>query len=78
MARQSLKLQKFITDQVADTFGHVQWPSIFCTPAHPHIHTHKHLRHWKTGLVSSRVSLTTWGEGASLFLPIFNEYLTNI
>ena len=26
------------------------------------------LRHWNTGLVSSRVSLTSWGEGASLAL----------
>ena len=26
------------------------------------------LRHWNTGLVSSRASLTSWGEGASLDL----------
>ena len=26
------------------------------------------LRHWNTGLVSSRVSLISWGEGASLVL----------
>ena len=26
------------------------------------------LRHWNTGLVSSRASLTSWGEGASLAL----------
>ena len=49
MAGQSLKLQKFITDQVANTFGHVEWPSIFFTPAHPphtYTQTPKTLKNW--------------------------------
>ena len=35
MTGQSLKLGKFITDQVANTFGLVWWPSVILTPALP-------------------------------------------
>ena len=33
MTWQSLKLGKFMTDQVANMLGHVQYPSIISTPA---------------------------------------------
>ena len=29
---QSLKLGKIMTDRVANTFGHVRWPSVISTP----------------------------------------------
>ena len=32
MTRQSLKLGKFMTYQVTNMFGHVQWPSVILTP----------------------------------------------
>ena len=32
MTGQRLKLGKFMTDQVANTFGHVWWPSVISTP----------------------------------------------
>ena len=32
MTEQSVKLRKFITDQVANTFGHVRWPGVISTP----------------------------------------------
>ena len=32
MTGQSLKLGKFMTDQVVNMFGHVQWLSIILTP----------------------------------------------
>ena len=32
MTGQSLKLGKFMTDQVANTFGHVRWPGVISTP----------------------------------------------
>ena len=32
MTGQSLKLGKFMADQVANTFGHVRWLSIISTP----------------------------------------------
>ena len=33
MTGQSLKLGKFMTDQVANMFSHVQWPSVISIPA---------------------------------------------
>ena len=35
MTWQSLKLEKFMTNQVANKFSHVQWPSIISTPEWP-------------------------------------------
>ena len=32
MTGQSLKLGKFMTDQVANMFGRVRWPSVISTP----------------------------------------------
>ena len=32
MIEHNLKLGKFMTNQVANTFGHVRWPSVISTP----------------------------------------------
>ena len=38
MTGQSLKLGKFMTDQMANTFSHVRRPSVILTPAQKNTH----------------------------------------